>query len=112
MKKLLFLLLILCALKITAQNKQILYNFAELPQTLLLNPASETNYKFHIGIPFLSNISTQTGSKGFVLSDIFAVDNRNINDKISEVISNLKTNDFIKLNTQIEVLSGGFRLND
>ena len=112
MKKLLFLLLILYAFKNTAQNKQILYNFAELPQTLLLNPASETNYKFHIGLPFLSNISTQTGSKGVVLSDIFAVDNRNINDKIAEVISNLKPNDFIKFNSQIEIFSGGFRFND
>lgn len=112
MKKLLFFLLILFVFKISAQNKQILYNFAELPQTLLLNPASETNYKFHIGVPFLSGFSTQIGSKGVVLSDIFAVDNRNINDKISQVISNLKTNDFIKLNTQIEILSGGFRYHD
>lgn len=112
MKKLLFFLLILFVFKTTAQNKQILYNFAELPQTLLLNPASETNYKFHIGVPFLSGFSTQIGSKGVVLSDIFSVDNRNINDKISEVISNLKTNDFIKLNTQIEILSGGFRYHD
>jgi hypothetical protein len=112
MKKLLFLFLILCACKITAQNKQVLYNFAELPQTLLLNPASETNYKFHIGVPFLSGFSAQVGSKGIVLSDIFAVDNRNINDKIAEVISNLKPNDYLKFNSQIEILSGGFRLND
>jgi len=112
MRKTLLLLFILCVFKITAQNKQILYNFAELPQTLLLNPAAETNYKFHIGVPLLSGFSTQIGSKGVVLSDIFAVDNRNINDKISDVISNLKTNDFIKLNTQIEILSGGFRFND
>ena len=112
MKKLLCLLLILYAFKITAQNKQILYNFAELPQTLLLNPATETNYKFHIGVPFLSGFSAQGGSKGVVLSDIFAVDNRNISDKITEVISNLKPNDYLKYNTQIEILSGGFRLND
>lgn len=46
------------------------------------------------------------------MSDIFAVDNRNISDKITEVISNLKPNDYLKYNTQIEILSGGFRLND
>jgi len=112
MKKLILFLLILLAVKITSQNKQILYNFAELPQTLLLNPAAETNYKFHIGVPFLSNISTQIGSEGVVLSDIFALDDRNINDKIAEAIRKLKTNDFIKSHLQIEILSGGFRLND
>jgi hypothetical protein len=105
-------LLIFYAFIITAQNKQILYNFAELPQTLLLNPAAETNYRFHVGVPFLSGFSAQVGSKGVVLSDIFAVDNRNINDKIAEVISNLKPNDYLKYNTQLEILSGGFRYRD
>lgn len=112
MKKILFFLLILAVYKIAAQNKQVLYNFAELPQTLLLNPASETNYKFHIGIPLLSGISTELTSSGVVLSDVFAFDNRNINDKIATVINTLTPRDFLKWNTQIEVLNGGFRIND
>lgn len=112
MKKTLFFVLILLMYKATAQNKQVLYNFAELPQTLLLNPAAETNYKFHFGVPLLSSFSTEFGSSGFTLSDIFAVDNRNINDKISTVLNNLTPKDFMKMNTQIEVLSGGFRVND
>ncbi|WP_026775267.1 DUF5723 family protein [Polaribacter sp. Hel_I_88] len=112
MKKFLILLQVLLAFSATSQNKQILYNFAELPQTLLLNPAAETNYKFHVGVPFLSGFSAQIGSKGVVLKDIFAVDNRNINDKIVEAISNLRPNDYLKLNTQVEILSGGFRYKD
>lgn len=112
MKKILFFLLILSIYKVTAQNKQVLYNFAELPQSLLLNPAAETNYKFHIGVPLLSGFSTEIGSSEVVFSDILAVDNININDKISSVINNLTTKDFVKFNTQIEILNGGFRLND
>ena len=112
MKKFLWFLLILLIHKIVAQNKQIGYDFAELPQTLLLNPASETNYKFHIGLPLLSGFSTEIRSTGFVLSDVFAEDNRNINDKIATLISTVDANDFLKINTQIEVVSVGFRLNN
>ncbi|MEN8704406.1 MAG: DUF5723 family protein, partial [Polaribacter sp.] len=112
MKKLINLVLFFMVLQTLAQNKQIFYNFAELPQTLLLNPASEVNYKFHVGLPLLSGISSDFGSKGVVLSDIFANDNRSINDKIAEAIRNLSYRDFTKINTQIEILNAGFRLKD
>lgn len=112
MRKIFSLILCLVLFQISAQNKQILYNFAELPQTLLLNPASEVNYKFHVGLPLLSGFSSDFGSKGVVLSDIFANDNRSINDKIAEAIQNLSYRDFTKINTQIEILSGGFRFKD
>ncbi|WP_405562668.1 DUF5723 family protein [Polaribacter sp. Asnod6-C07] len=112
MKKLLFFLLILCIHKTVAQNKQVLYNFAELPQTQLLNPAAETNYKYYVGIPLLSGFSTDIGSTGLVLTDLFARDNININDKIASAFNKLTTQDFVKINTQIEVFSGGYRLND
>ena len=112
MKKFLWFLLILFMHKIGAQNKPIGYDFAELPQTLLLNPAEETNYKFHIGLPLLSGFSTEIGSTGFVLNDIFTRDNRSINDKIATLVNTVNADDFLKINTQIEVLNAGFRLND
>ena len=112
MRNIVNLILCLVFFQISAQKKQILYNFAELPQTLLLNPASEVNYKFHLGLPFLSGVSSDYGSKGVVLSDIFAKDNRSINDKIAEAIQNLSYRDFTNINTQIEILSGGFRFKD
>ena len=95
-----------------SQNKQVLYDFAELPQTLLLNPGAETNYKFHIGVPLLSGISTEVGITGFALTDLFLSDTRSINDKVADVLSQLKSRDYIKSNTQVEVLSGGFRYKD
>ena len=95
-----------------SQNKQVLYDFAELPQTLLLNPGAETNYKFHIGVPLLSGISTEVGITGFALTDLFLSDTRSINDKVAEVLSQLKSKDYVKSNTQVEVLSGGFRYKD
>jgi hypothetical protein len=111
MKKFLFFILIIVAARISAQNKQVLYGFAELPQTLLLNPASETNYKFHFGVPFLSGFSADYGSSRVVLTDLFALDNKTINDKVSSIINSLTTRDFLKFNSQVEVFNGGFRLD-
>jgi hypothetical protein len=109
MKKILFFILVLSVVKISAQNKQVLYDFAELPQTLLLNPGAETNYKFHLGMPFLSGFSIAYGSSDVVLTDIFALDNKNINDKISTMLNSLSSRDFVKFNSQIEIFNGGFR---
>ncbi|PQJ82576.1 DUF5723 family protein [Polaribacter glomeratus] len=112
MKRILCIILILSAVKISAQNKQVLYDFAELPQTLLLNPGAETNYKFHFGVPLMSGFSLDFGSSEFILTDLFALDNRDIDEKISSTINSLTTKDFLSFNSQIEILNGGFRLDD
>ena len=94
-----------------SQNKQVLYDFAGLPQTLLLNPGLEIDYKFHIGVPLLSGFSSEIGSTGFSLSEIFAVNNNTITEKISAVLNKIDANDYLKVNTQIEVFSAGFRFD-
>ena len=94
-----------------SQNKQVLYDFAGLPQTLLLNPGLEIDYKFHIGVPLLSGFSSEIGSTGFSLSEIFAVNNNTITEKISTVLNKIDANDYLKVNTQIEVFSAGFRFD-
>ena len=112
MKKVFFLFFIVCTMQSYSQNKQVLYNFAELPQTLLLNPGAENNYKFHIGVPLVSGFSVEIGSTGVVVSDIFAKDNVPINDKINTIFNKLSIRDHVKINFQMEVLNGGFRYND
>lgn len=106
-------LLFLCSFFLNfSQNKQVLYDFAELPQTLLLNPGAETHYKFHIGVPLLSHFSCEFSSSEIVFSALFLSDGRAINDKVSEVLNTLEIRDYIKINTQIEVLSAGYRPDD
>ena len=115
MPKLRKIILLLCFFLITnsfSQKKQLLYNFAELPQTLLLNPGAETNFNYHMGVPLLSGISTEIGSSGFSLSDIFSVDNRTINDKISQIVESLSSNDYVQFNVQLDLFNAGFRLNN
>ena len=112
MKKVVFIFLIFIASNLFSQNKQVLYDFAGLPETLLLNPGLESNYKYHIGVPLLSGFSTELASTGFTIADIFGVDNRTINDKIGAVLVDLDTRDYLKFNSQIEVFSAGFRFDD
>ena len=111
MRILVLIFTFLIGLNSFSQNKQVLYDFAGLPQTLLLNPGLETDYKFHIGVPLLSGFSSEIKSTGFSLAEIFSVNNNTINDKISAVLNKIDANDYLKVNTQIEVFSAGFRFD-
>ncbi|MGY8940115.1 MAG: DUF5723 family protein, partial [Flavobacteriales bacterium] len=112
MRRYTWILVFFIGLNSFSKNKQVLYDFAGLPQTLLLNPGLETDYKFHIGVPLLSGISSEIKSTGFSLSEIFSVNNNTINDKISAVLNKIDANDYVKVNSQIEVFSAGFRFDE
>ena len=97
-----------------AQNKQISYNFDQLPQTLMSNPGAIVNYDKHIGIPLLSSIYFQVGAtnKNITYNNVFAGQSgddvlRSLND-----IEDLSTEDYFQFNQQIEILYGGFRLKN
>lgn len=111
MKKLIFLWCFI-SFAVGAQNKQVLYDFANLPQTLLLNPGAEVPYNFHTGVPLLSQISVNTGFTGFSAYDVFADNGVHINDKIKAVVDNFGTAEFAMLNEQVEVINAGFRLKN
>lgn len=112
LKQLTFIFFTFLAVFGFSQNKQVLYDFAELPQTLLSNPGSAINYERHVGVPFVSGISAQIGSTEFVLSDIFVADNVDINTKLNNLLEKLDERDHIAIHKQIEILSAGFRFKD
>ncbi|CAM1341987.1 DUF5723 family protein [Tenacibaculum amylolyticum] len=97
---------------IMSQNKQILYGFDEIPQTLLLNPGAVTNYKYHAGVPLLSGISTNASVSGFTIADLFRADNVNFNTKLDNVLNQLGTSDYVAINTQVEVINAGYKINE
>ncbi|NAS14186.1 DUF5723 family protein [Poritiphilus flavus] len=93
-----------------AQNKQLLYDFVEIPQALMVNPGMQTDFKWYAGVPLLSGLSVQAGTSGLSVHDIFADDGLDINDKVRErAVYGLNTRDMIGTTVQIELLSGGFR---
>lgn len=107
--KLIFGLLSFVAL---SQNNQVLYDFDEIPQTLLLNPGTNYSHDLFIGIPLLSGISIDGGVTGVTAHDIFSDDGRDINNKIRDVIYGLKNEDSFIINEKVDVFNGGIRLNE
>lgn len=109
-KSISFICFLLLFVSTYSQNKQILYDFTGVAQSLMLNPGSDVNYKFYIGIPFLSGFSTHAGVSGFSASDLFLKDGVDFNDKFESFLSSMKNTDFAAINQQVELVSGGFAI--
>jgi hypothetical protein len=110
MKKLLLLIALIVTGSLKSQQK-LAFSFAESPQTLLLNPGAETNFRSHYGIPMLSNFSFDLGITGFTLNDLFSNDSRAFKTRFEAVLNKINSTDYVSFNTQVEVLNVGFRLD-
>ena len=110
MRKVVFLFCLFVVTNLTAQNKQLLYNFTDIPQSLMTNPGADVKYKWYAGVPFLSGISMNVGSSGFSAYDLFAKDGVDFNTKLRSVLSKTTHDDVLSLNQQLELFSGGFRI--
>ena len=97
-----------------AQNMQILYEFDQIPQTLMLNPGAEVDYNKHFGVPFLSNVYVQVGAtnKNLSYNNIFAGTSDN-SDRLRNLIAqNPSSKDAFIINQQIEFINAGLRLRN
>lgn len=109
-KTVLFLTILLGMAMSYAQNKQLLYDFYEIPQSLMLNPGVRTPYRIHSGIPVLSGISLQAGTSGITVNDLFANDGIDFTTKFRDkVVNGMRKNDEIGGSGTIEVFNIGFR---
>lgn len=110
LKNSIFVLLLVVSSATWSQNKQLLYDFIDIPQALLLNPGMETSYDWFAGVPMLSGVSLQAGTSGISVNDIFADDGLDINDKVrNRAVFGLGIRDNQSFTSQVEILSGGFR---
>ncbi|WP_338408734.1 DUF5723 family protein [uncultured Flavobacterium sp.] len=112
MRKLRFIIIILASINCFSQNKQILYNFTSVPQSLMTNPGSEVKYQWFVGVPLLSGISANIGSSGFSTYDLFANNGVDFNTKLRNVVFSTSRRDKLAVNEQIELFSGGFKMGD
>lgn len=107
------LLILACLLGIgflSAQNKQLLYDFYEIPQSLMVNPGVKTPYAWHAGIPVLSGIGFQAGTSGITVNDLFANDGIDFTTKVEDrALYSMSPRDEFSGSGQIEVFYGGFR---
>jgi hypothetical protein len=109
MRILLFSLFTLWAGILFSQNKQLLYGFREIPQSLLVNPGVEVPQKAHFGIPFLSQIHLSGGASGVTVFDIFGESSVDINTRIRNKIFEMEDTDFFTVNQQLEIINFGWR---
>ena len=110
MRKLILLFILITTTFCYSQNKQILYNFTSVPQSLLTNPGSDFKYDWYIGVPLLSGISANVGSTGFSAYDLFANDGVDFNLKLRNVVFSTSREDKLAINEQIEILNGGIKI--
>lgn len=108
----LLIMLLLVSVSSWSQNKQILYNFTAVPQSMMTNPGADYEYKFYFGLPFLSGISANVGSTGFSAYDLFADNGVDFNTKLRNVVFSTTNNDKFVVNEQLEIFNGGFRVGD
>lgn len=102
--------IVLGASVVSAQNKELLYDFTEIPQSLLLNPGEGANYNWYAGIPILSGFSLQAGSNAVSVADIFANDGVDINQKVrNRLLDAMDIQDELSGSFQLDILNGGFR---
>lgn len=111
MKKVLVMLVAILSMAYSyAQNRQLLYDFYEIPQSLLLNPGVKTFQKWHVGIPVVSNITFYAGSSGIGVNDLFADDGIDFTTKVRDrAVNGMNFRDDITIGGNIELLNGGFR---
>ena len=110
MRKIRFFFMLFLTIGCFSQNKQILYNFTSVPQSLLTNPGSDFKYNWYLGVPLLSGISANIGSSGFSAFDLYANDGVDFNTKFRNVMFSSTRNDKIAINEQIEIFNGGFKI--
>lgn len=103
-----FIYLLFFSLFVCAQNKQLLYNVDDLPQTLMSNPGASITFDKHIGIPLFSGFSFEAAATGISVYDVFRED-RDINESIRQAIVDIDSKDYIGINQQLEIISFGWK---
>lgn len=91
-----------------AQNKQLLFGFNDIPQSVMINPSTTLDNNWFVGFPLLSHIHANVGSSGMSAYDLFADDGRDFNTKLQSLVLRLDDNDFFTTTQQLDVFSGGF----
>ena len=112
MRKVVLFIVILLSINCFSQNRQILYNFTSVPQSMLANPGSDVTYNWFVGIPLLSGFSANASSSSFSAYDLFANNGVDFNTKLRNVVFSTSRDDKVVANEQLEIFSGGFRLGD
>lgn len=110
MTRILLCFLLFFSLVSYGQNKTLLWNVDDLPQSLMQNPGAQIDFTSHFGIPFFSQIHFGVGSTGVSLHDVFDDSNPNVNQRIRGLMTRLTARDYVSVNEQLEILNFGWKV--
>ena len=105
-----YLVLFLGFVSSYSQNNITLFDFANSPQTLLLNPAYDIEAQYHVTVPIFGSNKISLESSGITLSDLFANNSTPFQDKVQNTIYQLTDKDFLLTNQKMEILNIGQRI--
>ena len=112
MRKCVLVLFLITSIFCQGQNRPLLYNVDDLPQSLMQNPGARIDFIRHLGVPFLSQVHLSAGSTGVTAYDIFSDENPNVNERVRGVMRDITAGDYFSVNEQLEILSLGWKMND
>ncbi|CAL67810.1 DUF5723 family protein [Christiangramia forsetii] len=112
MRKIVLILFLLISTFSFGQNRPLLYNVDDLPQSLLQNPGARIDFTRHFGIPFFSQLHLSAGSTGVTAHDIFSDENGNVNERVRNVMNTITAGDYFSINEQMEILSLGWKIGN
>lgn len=110
MKKLLFILSVLASFQLQAQQDLTLYNLNFIPQSNYCNPALLPNARLNIGLPVLSSIYFSNSNSGFPYRSLVTQRGDSMIINFGNVVDNLKDNNYILTDLQIDLLNVSFKL--
>ena len=116
---LIFVVIILTHVSVSAQDSQTLYYMNRVPQSTFMNPAMQPTCNFFLGLPVVSSMQLGAGNNRLSLTDI-VMKNPN-NDSLitflhpdadfdkSDFLDKLENNNFFYEDFSTDLLSFGFR---
>lgn len=113
MKKILIVLLAIVSLsKIQAQQDLTIYYMDNIPQRMYQNPSFRPTYKVNIGLPVISSIYADYMSTTITPEALFSTETGTPILKLNQFQTEIKKNNYIGLNTKIDLLSFGFQVGE
>lgn len=107
MRSCILILLFVSSTFVFAQNKPVVFGFGDLPQNVLINPSFQPKSKFYLGTSF----GISAGVTGVKLNDLFSKGG-DFTKKVTNVISKMTSEDVLEINTQIDVLNLGYKVDN
>jgi hypothetical protein len=114
MKNIIFqtIIMLLFGSNLLAQTGVGIYDFSDIPQTNLENPAYKTHNQGHVSIPVLGNHQVFIGSSGITANDVFAKNAIPFNEKLQTAVYNMNSDDVFLVQQQSELINIGYQYQD